>query len=330
MFDTEDRRLAALANYIVLDSEPETRFSRLTDLARKIFETPIAQISLIDRDRQWYKAESGALVCQTTRNEAICNHTIQCRDVLVVEDTNLDARTAGLRIVTGEPYIRFYAGAPLITPDGHSIGAFCVSDRKPRSFSDREIEILKGLAQTTMDQMELRLRSSLDWLTGAASKGAFHSFARELLAPSQRPGSIAIVSFDIDHFKRVNDRYGHLVGDQVLSRVSLCCRTQLRSGDMMARMGGEEFTVIMSNTTQTVALNVAERLRCAVGALDLSDIGLPDGVTASFGVTMLQELDASIDAVLERADQALYRAKSEGRNCVRSADDTQNSAAQVA
>ncbi|MDH6268851.1 diguanylate cyclase (GGDEF)-like protein [Rhizobium sp. SG_E_25_P2] len=330
MFDTEDQRLAALANYVVLDTEPEARFSRLTDLARMIFETSIAQISLIERDRQWYKAESGAFICQTTREEAICNHTIQSRDVLVVHDTIADPRTSGLRIVTGEPYIRFYAGAPLISPDGHAIGAFCVSDHSPRDFSDREADILRGLAQTAMDQMELRLRSSLDWLTGAASKGAFHSFAREILAPGSRQGLLALVSFDIDHFKRVNDHYGHLVGDQVLSRVALCCRTQLRHGDMIARMGGEEFTILLANTTQSVAMNVAERLRAAICALDLSDIGLPNGVTASFGVTMLEERDMSIEATLERADQALYRAKSEGRNCVRFAYGCESAAVHVA
>jgi diguanylate cyclase (GGDEF)-like protein len=313
----EELRLQALAGYCILDTEQEAHFNRLVELARDIFDMPIAYISLIDRDRQWLKAESGSSLCQVDRADSFCRMTIQGTSPLVFSDLSLDPRTASNPYVTGEPRVRFYAGAPLISPEGFALGALGVMDTKARAFSEANCRVLAGLGAIVMDQMELRLRSSLDWLTGAASKGAFYSFARDLLLPS--PGTrpfVALISFDLDHFKRVNDLHGHLVGDQVLTRVTQACRRTLRNRDVIARMGGEEFAVLLEGATPQVAMAVAERLRLAISHIAFDDLNVDLNVTASFGVAMATSTTAHIDDVLKEADKALYSAKARGRNRV--------------
>jgi diguanylate cyclase (GGDEF)-like protein len=324
----EELRLKALAGYCILDTEHEAHFNRIADLARDIFDMPIAHISLIDRDRQWFKAESGSSLCQVNRADSFCRMTIQGKAPLVFPDLSLDSRTASNPFVMGEPHVRFYAGAPLITPDGFALGALSVMDLAPRDFPETSSRVLAGLAAIVMDQMELRLRSSLDWLTGAASKGAFYSFARELLAPapSARP-FVALISFDLDHFKRVNDLHGHLVGDQVLTRVTQACRGTLRNRDVIARMGGEEFAVLLEGATPQVAMAVAERLRLAIADIVFDDLDVDLSVSASFGVAMASSATENIDDLLVEADKALYRAKADGRNRVHFAaaeDDAQS------
>ncbi|WP_170976571.1 sensor domain-containing diguanylate cyclase [Rhizobium sp. FKL33] len=318
----EELRLQALASYCILDTEQEAHFGRIVELARDIFDMPISHISLIDRDRQWFKAESGTALCQTNRADSFCRLTIQEKSTLVFRDLSLDPRTASNPFVTGDPHMRFYAGAPLISPDGFALGALSVMDYKTQEFTEANARVLAGLAAIVMDQMELRLRSSLDWLTGAASKGAFYSFARELMLPS--PGAkpfVALISFDLDHFKQINDRHGHLVGDQVLTRVTQACRRTLRNRDVIARMGGEEFAVLLEGATPQVAMAVAERLRQAISAIDFGDLDVDLTVSASFGVAMASAATAHIDDVLNEADKALYQAKAAGRNRVHFAGD---------
>ncbi|MCV3765028.1 sensor domain-containing diguanylate cyclase [Rhizobium sp. TRM95796] len=325
----EERRLEALAGYCILDTEHEAHFNRIVELARNIFGMPISHISLIDRDRQWFKAESGSTLCQINRADSFCRMTIEGKTPLVFPDLSLDPRTAANPYVTGEPHVRFYAGAPLITPDGFALGALSVMDLAPRDFSEEKSNILAGLAAVAMDQMELRLRSSLDWLTGAASKGAFYSFARELLSPtpSARP-FVALISFDLDHFKHVNDRHGHLIGDQVLTRVTQACRRTLRNHDVIARMGGEEFAVLLEGATPQVAMAVAERLRLSVAEITFDDLGVDLSVSASFGVAMASPVTFHIEDLMKMADRALYQAKANGRNRVQFADDDEKPGAQ--
>lgn len=318
----EELRLQALASYCILDTEQEAHFNRIVELARDVFDMPVAHISLIDRDRQWFKAESGSSLCQINRADSFCRLTIQAKAPLVLPDLRADARTASNPFVTGEPNVRFYAGAPLISPDGFALGALSVMDFKTREFTDANARVLASLSAIVMDQMELRLRSSLDWLTGAASKGAFYSFARELLLPS--PGArpfVALISFDLDHFKQVNDQHGHLVGDQVLTRVTQACRRTLRNRDVIARMGGEEFAVLLEGATPQVAMSVAERLRLAIADISFDDLDVDLNVSASFGVAMASAATAQIDDVLNEADKALYQAKAGGRNRVHFAGD---------
>lgn len=128
----EEERLAALEAFAILDSEAEIEFDRLVRMAAGVFQVPIALVSLVHRDRQFFKAKVGLAVCETSRDVSFCAHAIAGDDVLVVPDAARDARFSENALVTGAPFIRFYAGAPLIAPSGHRVGSFCVIDTTPR------------------------------------------------------------------------------------------------------------------------------------------------------------------------------------------------------
>lgn len=156
----ETKRIAALKHYQILDSSPEAAYDDIVAIAAYITGSPIAAISLIDVDRQWFKAKIGLTRVATPREQAFCAHTILQTEVMEVQDTAADTRFSKNPLVTGEPHIRFYAGAPLVTPDGHALGSLCIIDQNPRKLSAEQKDALKKLARLVMNNLELRLVSA--------------------------------------------------------------------------------------------------------------------------------------------------------------------------
>lgn len=154
--DNEKNRLAALYQYQILDTPAEAVFDDLASLAAQICDTPIALISLVDAERQWFKSKLGLTISETHRNIAFCNHTILQKEPLIVEDARRDPRFANNVLVTGEPFIRFYAGAPLVTSDGLALGTLCAIDRVPRQLTEKQITALQVLSRQIISQIELR------------------------------------------------------------------------------------------------------------------------------------------------------------------------------
>jgi GAF domain-containing protein len=164
----EARRIAVLWQYDVLDTVPEEVFDELADLAALICGAPVALISLVDENRQWFKAKVGVTISETGRDISLCAHAILQKDLFIVPDATLDERFKNNPLVTASPKIRFYAGAPLISPGGHALGTLCVLDKVPRELTEDQKSALRILARHVMAQLELR-RHALE-LAGARAE----------------------------------------------------------------------------------------------------------------------------------------------------------------
>jgi diguanylate cyclase (GGDEF)-like protein len=323
----EAQRLAALKQYDLLDTAPEQSFDDLTALAAMACDTPIALISLIDADRQWFKGRIGFAEEQTARDLAFCAHTILRPDsVMEIGDASQDPRFASNPLVTGPNPMRFYAGAPLVTSDGLAIGTVCVMDQHVRHLSDRQRHALQALSRQVMAQMELRrtvarleLQSATDGLTGIWNRFVFDRRLREEWARHTRSKtSMGLLMLDVDHFKSFNDSHGHPAGDQALIQTTRAIEPILRGSDFFARYGGEEFAIVLPDTHAEGALWVGARIRS-----QLADTAWPlRPITASMGVAVAVP-DATLDpnTLTARADYALYRAKTQGRDRVELFED---------
>ena len=152
----EASRVAALHELRILDTDAEQSYDDITALAARICDVPIALVSLVDEDRQWFKSHVGLSVCETAREVSFCTYAIQQQALFIIPDAHADPRFAQNPLVTGDPYIRFYAGAPLITAAGHALGSLCVIDRQPRSLTAEQQSALLALGRLVVAQMELR------------------------------------------------------------------------------------------------------------------------------------------------------------------------------
>jgi len=171
-------RLKTLQRYKILDTKPEEQFDCLTKLAALICDAPISLMTLVDEHRQWFKATHGLDLQETPRTMAFCTHAIMQRDVFTVTDASLDSAFSKNPLVTGNPNIRFYAGAPLAAPDGHMLGSICVIDRKPRQLNSMQQEALRLISQQAVAQMELR-KNLIELKTGLAASDAVGSLNEE-------------------------------------------------------------------------------------------------------------------------------------------------------
>jgi diguanylate cyclase (GGDEF)-like protein len=315
--DVERERLAALDRYDVLDTSQEEAFDRIARLAMRLFQVPIATIALVDGHRQWFKSCVGMDARETPRSDAFCDHTIRQNQPLIVPDAAADPRFADNPYVTGVPHVRFYAGIPLHTSDGHNIGTLCAIDTKPRNLGPEGIAILTDLAQVVMDELELRRQSSADLLTGALSRSAFKQEGKRAVALAQRHHhDLSYLALDLDSFRSINHEHGHRAGERALAEVAGVCTRELRQSDLFGRLGGQEFGALLPYTGAGTASDVAEKLRAAIARAPLDAGGMQIKLTASLGVASLGRGITDFDALLKAAETALRQAKEEGRNRV--------------
>lgn len=460
-------RISTLHDLNLLDTPSEDRFDRLTRICQQLFKVPMALISLIDSDRQWFKSAAGLNISETPRSVSFCGHTILEQQIFVVNDTHLDHRFADNPLVTNAPHIRFYAGRPLSAANGQPIGTLCVLDREPRGFDpvdarllndlseliEKEInfpdlktlnerlrqseqQLLDSLAQLRNNERHERARNrslelisrgyalrevlnsiayeieqccpdavacielinnsndsdnrywgqrrqrdpqpgvwscyaagisatngddlgtltivrpqpgtqdssvrrlieesailagiaierdqsdrmvwkqaNYDSLTGLPNRNLLRErLGQELTKARRRRLRLGLMFIDLDHFKAVNDTFGHQQGDNVLTRVGKRLQTCMRDSDTVARLGGDEFTVLAVELSErkdieSIAGKILEELSREF-KLDQASVFL----SASIGIAFYPDHGEDMDTLIRYADDAMYTAKNSGGN----------------
>lgn len=334
--EVEAKRIEALLNYQILDTAPEDSFDALTRLAAYVCQTPIAAISLTDRRRQWYKSKVGFISQEEPRDITFCAYTILQNELLVVQDTLTDERFATNPFVVRDPYIRFYAGVPLINIDGLVLGTLCVLDHVPRDLSREQQEALRIVALQVVSQLELRrnvrfLKQSIsqrkqaekllrhnafhDKLTNLPNRVLFtERLARALKRTKRRKNYLfAVLFIDLDSFKVVNDSLGHMVGDQLLVAIARCLESCLRPKDTVARFGGDEFAILLNNIKDVNdAIGVVRRIQEQLNS-PFKLNGQEVFTSISVGIALSTIDYVQPEDILRDADTAMYRAKTLGK-----------------
>lgn len=246
----EQTRLATLKSLDILDSLPEERFDRITRLAKRIFNVPIALISLIDADRQWFLSSMGIDIKETPRDTSFCGHAILNDEFFTVPDTTLDSRFYDNPLVVESPNVRFYAAHSISAPNGSKLGTICLLDQSPRSFSEEDIQLLNDLVQMVEQEISAIYSANLDELTKVLNKRGFFRTGIVLFEFCKKNHiPVSLLYIDLDHFKPINDQFGHAEGDEALKAFSKALRDSFRDTDVIGRIGGDEFAVLLGNCT---------------------------------------------------------------------------------
>lgn len=442
----EQQRLAVLEEFGVHAPISEMGFTRLIHLAANIFKVPVVLVSLIEAERQFFAGSLGIATCETPRDISFCSQTINSKGIFVIPDTLADPEFSNNPLVLGEPFIRFYAGVPLITQTGYAIGSLCIIDRMPRTdLSGGDRQNLQDLAVLVMDRLEMRrlerARSAsqvrfeniahtspdaiicadelgtitfwnaaarkllgydnkeiigeninlltpeglvarlnrlvadkdslqhggmlelkvmakdgswipvelsasmwvdhqhvsfgailrditerrrneerlfqlahMDHLTGLANRTLLTTSLEQVL---KNENAAVIMLLDLDGFKDVNDNLGHAGGDAVLINVGYRLQRCVRSGDIVARMGGDEFALLLLGMSDPGrAGEIADHIIDEISKVVTVE-GQPVNISASIGIVVYPLHGLTIQELLTNADLALYQAKSEGRHCRR-------------
>ena len=311
----EEDRLRDLDRFGVLGGSSDVHLERLVELARLIFAVPMAAISLVTADRQWFLAGKGLHITETPRGVAFCAHAIMGDQVMVVPNALEDERFRNNPLVTSQPQIRFYAGAPLRSSHGYNLGTLCVIDCRPMEPTAAQIRQLELLSQLVMRELELRRERFLCPITGLPIRQQFLRIAEKEFKRAREKGKhLSLLLFDIDNFRAINSRWGHQAGDNLMADLCQLSRQFLSEKDFAGRLGDGEFALLLVDTPPQEALATAEVLRHAVatmpGVHSHSDLHLH----ISGGLTSLGSDDQIFTTLLLRAEQALHLAKSNGRN----------------
>ncbi|MBN1379582.1 MAG: sensor domain-containing diguanylate cyclase [Gammaproteobacteria bacterium] len=303
----EAARLATLAALNILDTDPEERFDRYTRLAKKIFKVPISLISLIDQDRQWFKARLGLEATETPREVSFCGHAILGDETFVIKDAKADKRFADNPLVTQDPNIRFYAGRPIKAPDGNRIGTLCVIDQTPRDFDEEDLAALDDLAQLVESEFKITVETTTDELTGLTNRRGFRDIAKHVLTVCERTGIPAsLLYFEIDNIKSINDKLGRQQSDRAIFEFAKILLDTFRISDIIARLGGDEFCVLLTGTDKTATMIPLNRLYALLDEFNARDSS-PFELDISYGmVNYDRNQHHNISDLLVEADTLMY------------------------
>ncbi|TQK03476.1 bifunctional diguanylate cyclase/phosphodiesterase [Herbaspirillum sp. SJZ107] len=337
---SEPARIAALRATRLLDTPPEETFDHITRIACDALKVPMALVSLVDQERQWFKSRQGLDIEETPRSSSFCAHAIRLDGIMLVPDATLDPRFARNPLVTGDPHIRFYAGVPLLGPGGHAIGTLCVLDRIPRSLTESELRILSGLAHMAQELIRLRqvalastallyskdehgisaltdeLGSVLtrDFLTGLPNRVQLEERMRQAMPVWQDEDALAtVVLIDVDNFGGINSALTHRAGDSVLVELSRRLRTAVDEGDLVARVGGDTFAVLLRQCVSgdDLAVRLDRVWQVAQFSLQVGERQI--SVTSGIGFSRFPADGSDVDTLLNAASMAVRQAKQTGQ-----------------
>lgn len=332
------RRRAALTRYQILDSDRDVDFDNIVMLAAQICGTAYAAISFIDDERQWFKAEHGLGICETPIEQSFCKFAIRSNTLFLVKDARIDPRFARNPLVTGAPHIRFYAGMKVRANDGTPIASLCVLDPNPRPEGITEaqrmtLRVLAGQVQSLLELRrsviaqrkqvaaqsalsdKLRYVAEHDELTSLPMRNLFNRKLGAALDEAADAGTrVAVMLVDVDHFKQINDSFGHDVGDAILRSFAKRLRSTMRCSDVVARLGGDEFGVVLHG------LEKEDSLASIVGSLNdrlhepLKHVGRMIDCRASIGIAIYPDHGRTAQELTKCSDLALTAAKTQ-RGC---------------
>jgi diguanylate cyclase (GGDEF)-like protein len=306
----EQARLETLRSLSILDTPPEERFDRLTRMAKRLFGVPIALVSLVDENRQWFKSCFGLSVSETSRDISFCGHAILGNDLFIIPNTIEDERFADNPLVLNDPYIRFYAGCPLSAPNGRKLGTLCIIDRQPRNFGKEDLEALKDLASMVERELVAVQQATLDELTNISNRRGFMMLAQYSLHLCGRQKIAAsLVFMDLDKFKPINDTFGHAEGDRALTVFAEQMKNTCRESDVLARLGGDEFAMLLINTSKEQAEYIVSKLHKSVEKYN-QEAKRGYDIMFSHGIMEFNpEKHPTIEAMLADGDSLMYALK---------------------
>ncbi len=306
----EATRLATLQSLNILDTPAEERFDRLTRLAKRMFNVPMALVSLVDENRQWFKSSQGFAVSETPRDISFCGHAIMGEGIFMVPDALSDPRFRDNPLAVNDPHIRFYAGCPLKSLDGSKLGTLCIMDKVARDLSQDDLVCFKDLAEMAERELAAVQLATLDDLTKISNRRGFIALAQKSLNICYREGlPVSLVFFDLNKFKAINDTFGHGEGDKALIVFAEKMKLSFRDADVFARLGGDEFVVLLSNTSDASAQEIIDRF-----AQTLTDYNqkAQNGYEILFSEGIVSpdigQLEG-IECLLEQADAVMYKNK---------------------
>lgn len=306
----EERRLAALHALNLLDTEPEERFDRITRLAQRVFGAQMANFTLVDADRQWFKSRVGAEGKEDPLETGFCPHAILERHTTVVPDARYDKRFHDNPLVTDDPNIRFYAGHPVSGPGGEVLGTLCVVDNKPRRPEDFDTEALAEFAAMVEAEVASFSLAIGDELTGLSNRRGFEMLGERLVRAARRLDLPASVIYaDLDNMKPINDTYGHECGDLAIKEAAQALNGTLRASDLVARIGGDEFCALLIGAAATAAPTLISRVEGTIAARN-AESDKPWKLSLSLGVAESPPGEAkTLWDVVGESDAAMFEAK---------------------
>jgi diguanylate cyclase (GGDEF)-like protein len=308
--ENEAERLHALRTLQVLDTSHEERFDRVTRMAKRMFGVSISLVSLVDKDRQWFKSAQGLDATETSRDISFCGHAINQDGLFIIPNASKDERFFDNPLVTSAPNIRFYAGYPLKLRDGLNIGTLCLIDQTPREMDEEDQQLFKDLGAMIEQEIKSIQLATLDELTLISNRRGFLTLVEHSLKMCRRNQiSMSFLLFDLNKFKTINDEYGHHEGDFVLTKFAQLMLETFRDSDVIGRLGGDEFVAMLTNFDNENADEVLMRFAAAVADANAT-INKPYKIEYSVGLEHFQyNTKKTSEEMIQDADAAMYKHK---------------------